>query len=396
MTALCSGGTSSQNPGLGEDIALTTSALAALLNNIPTLWAVPFAAALGLLSYHLSTFCATDPPGYPTFTASDFAALLSLNDFDAFLAAQRKLRDLVDTAVWYQSCHCDTVATPAPPTAPTQPTGMPTINPVAVAPTFPTGTPCQTEHFSGNQASSSGASSFTPIAGGTTVRATFTASVTALTSNQFGFDVAAYDATFVRIATIAIVGITTSGVVGPVTAAIPASAVYLGVFYGPTSTPTPAFTWDALVEVYCGTTPTSGGGPVPTPCQTDPSIQLVLSQILQLLTLVQRNAVPFAYVGGASHTGLTGAGVLTIPSLQGVKITLTTQPTYIGEEFGDPLELFEVGWFAWGTTDGYLGRELISHNPQLSFPAKAEQYTRLGYSLNPGVVATIQELYAET
>ena len=115
-----------------------------------------------------------------------------------------------------------------------------------------------------------------------------------------------------------------------------------------------------------------------------------------MVTLIQRQLAPFAYVGGASHTGLTGAGVLTIPSLQGVKITLTTQPGYVGEEFGDPLELFDVGWFAWGTPDGYLGREFISHNPQLSFPAKSEQYTRFGYSLNPGVVATIQELYAET
>jgi hypothetical protein len=77
-------------------------------------------------------------------------------------------------------------------------------------------------------------------------------------------------------------------------------------------------------------------------------------------------------------------------------VTLTTQPTFIGEEFGDPLEIFDAGWFSWGSTDGFLAREIISHNPQLSFPAKAEQYTRLGYSLSPGVVATIQELYAET
>lgn len=397
MTALCTGGgPSSPNSGLPSDIGLTLGGIATALGLSGNAYLAPFAYVLGNVSYNLVTLCNTDPPGYQSFTDAEMANLFSLNDFSAFLSGQTKLRQNLDTWVWYQNCHCNSGATPGNPTAPSPPAGAPTINPPSVGTPFPTGLPCST--FSSTGSVTTGApdrpGTPQPLNGATYGTVTGTISGATPTSGTYSIAVQYLNPAggFVGVGSIIEIQHTGNALVQG--GAIPTGATQyqvvgsnIGAYVGTNS-------WDCVFNFYCGTTP-GGGGPIPQPCQTDPSVQLLLGQILQLLTLVQRNAVPFAYVGGASHTGLTGAGVLTIPSLLGVKITLTTQPTYIGEEFGDPLELFEVGWFAWGSTDGYLGRELITHNPQISFPAKSEQYTRLGYSLNPGVVATIQELYAE-
>lgn len=153
---------------------------------------------------------------------------------------------------------------------------------------------------------------------------------------------------------------------------------------------------DDLIRVvlmeYCGgSTPTTVVGN----CGPDPSTVALLNQIYGLLQLIQRQAAPFGYVTGASHTGLTTSGELTVADLLGVKITVTTIPGYVGSESGDPDEYFDIGWFAWGSTDGFSAREFITHSPQLSLPADAGLYTRLGYTLHPGVVVTVEELIRE-
>jgi hypothetical protein len=178
---------------------------------------------------------------------------------------------------------------------------------------------------------------------------------------------------------------------------------YTGLDIPPTATDyriyaqanTPAnYQGGASIRWFCS----SGDSPAGGGCCTasDPFTQGQLTAMLNLLTLIQRQTAPFAYVPGASHAGLTGDGTLTIPSCIGVLVTMTTVPSWVGIEIGAPLEYREAGWFSWGNPSGYTAREWISHSPQLSFPAGAAQYTRLGYSLSPGVVATIQELYAET
>ncbi len=154
-------------------------------------------------------------------------------------------------------------------------------------------------------------------------------------------------------------------------------------------------TFFGSVDFYCSNGVNLGGGQQSCCTSTDPFTQGTLNSILQLVTLIQRNTTPFAYIPGASHSGLTGSSVLTIPSCIGVLITLTTVPAWVGVEAGSPTTLFEAGWIAWGNTDGFTAREFISASPQLSLPNEAQQFTRLGYTIAPGVVATIQELYAE-
>ena len=397
MTALCSGGASAANAGLGDQITLTTSALEALLNAVPVRWAVPFAAVLGLVTQHLTTFCTIDPPGYPTFVAQDFVDLLNPLNFAAFTAASRKFRDFVDTVLWYESCHCVSVGTPSPPAAPSAPTGMPTINPGQVGTEFPTGDPCQSITLSGTGTTiiNDGDLNYPKINGATYVTLTLTSAGANPTAGTYGWGLRFWTAAHGFISQGVAFGFSTTGTTTVATAVVPATADNWSIQSLNTGGYNGTQTWTADVNFYCGTTP-GGGGVVPSPCQTDPSIQLLLGQILALVTLIQRNGVPFAYVPGAAHSGLSGLGTLTIPSCIGIQVDLTTVPGWIGEEAGSPPEIFESGWFSWGTPDGFIGREFISHDPQLSFPPKAEQYTRIGYSFAPGVVATITELYAET
>src|SRR3569833_2847306 len=142
MTAICGGGTSSAKSGFGEFVYVAPAAIGALLTNIPTVWAVGLAGFIGSLTFRLATFCTTDPPAVPVFTAQDVADLLNPYNPFTYNTAQSKFQDLVGAYMWYQLCKCDSVATPAAPVPPNEPTGMPSINPPAVAPSYPTGQMC--------------------------------------------------------------------------------------------------------------------------------------------------------------------------------------------------------------------------------------------------------------
>jgi hypothetical protein len=120
-----------------------------------------------------------------------------------------------------------------------------------------------------------------------------------------------------------------------------------------------------------------------------------LSRIESLLTLVQRQAAPFAYVNGASHSGLTGNGHLDVQGLLGAKVELTTVPGRLGIASGDPDTLFDAGFLRWGSSSGAATSQRIDTTPFLSFPGGAGQFTRISYSLAGGVVATITELVRE-
>jgi len=62
----------------------------AMLNNIPTPWAVAFAAYVGLITYDLASFCTTDPPSDPGLTGRDFTDLVNVTN--PFCHSLRKRR----------------------------------------------------------------------------------------------------------------------------------------------------------------------------------------------------------------------------------------------------------------------------------------------------------------
>jgi hypothetical protein len=114
-----------------------------------------------------------------------------------------------------------------------------------------------------------------------------------------------------------------------------------------------------------------------------------------MITLVQRQAVPFAYVPGTVHAGLSGAGELDIFGLIGIKATITTLPDALGRAGTQPTELFDAGFLTFGTTDGFPTSFRLNRTDLLALPPRCSAYTKLDYDLAPGVVVTITELLRE-
>ena len=134
----------------------------------------------------------------------------------------------------------------------------------------------------------------------------------------------------------------------------------------------------------------------PNPCGAlSARAEALLEQIKALVTLIQRQAVPFAYIAGASHTGLSGSGEIDVQGLIGVSITPDSLPSWSGVEVGDPDTLWLDSWINWGNGDGWTPREFLRSSPHVSMPRAAGQFTKLGYSLKPGLTVTITELTRE-
>jgi hypothetical protein len=121
----------------------------------------------------------------------------------------------------------------------------------------------------------------------------------------------------------------------------------------------------------------------------------LLQNIADLVKLIQRQQVPFAYVQGTDHPGLTGKGEISVQGLWGVKITPSNVPPGTGVDIGDPDTLWLDSWINWGNADGWSAREFLRSSPYISTPNFAGQYTKIGYSLEPQLTVDLRELVRE-
>jgi hypothetical protein len=394
---VCGGGTSSAKSGFAQSLYVGPSMIAALLNNIPTIWAIPLAGYIGAITYELSTFCSTDPPPVPTITALDVASILNVYNPVLNVPAAEKFQQLVGAYLWYEVCQCDTVATPAPPTPPAAPTAMPDINPQISPPVA-----AWTHHYSGNLSAGSSFVLFNNTA-------VFPADpLKTLGADQVVLDIVLTVATGAPTNPLVEIDVARgNGVDGYVVhnvdkfgVAIPgsirriqpvdASVNRVTILFGPGGG-SGSLHYEIDVSLTTnGSTPSSGGG-----LAVDPLLQAQIDNILGLVTLIQRQIVPFAYVEGAAHTGLTGDGSISVFGLIGAALELTDVPQNASAVDGDPDTVFGCGWINWGNTDGVTPREFIAATTQLSLPPLAGQFTQLHYSLPPGAELTITELERE-
>lgn len=351
-------------------------------------WAIPF---VSLPELSLNTFCAIDPPALPTFTAAESKALVSFilgPDFDSGLA---KFGDLIQHLAWLELCHCTSGTPSAYPVAPAPPAGTP----VLASPPLVTPAGCQFVPGWAGTLGSGNANNDAFFAAGlnpTSFQGTFIWSSagagphpTQTYSVSFsGPGLPAGTGTRSQAATINV----------PLTMLVPvpagATRIFLSVSCTPGGTDT---TTTSNTLLYCdGAVP---GVPATACCPPDPATELQLQAILRMVTLIQRQAVPFAYLTGTAHAGLTGSGNLEIAGLIGAKVTLTSVPGSLGLAGALPQEVFDAGFLTWGTDDGYPQSERIRHTPYLSMPSRCSAFTDLSYDLHPGVVATITELVRE-
>jgi hypothetical protein len=391
MTVLCGGGSSSIRPGVAAVVAYTSGLIADLLVLVESPWLIPVIPLLSLPNIGTAAFCSTDPPAQPTFTSAEATALLELkvgtSDWNSGVA---KISDLLLNAIWSQLCECTSGATPGPSPAPAPPAGT-VINIYTSQPNF---TPCFELVLT--TASSFPSSGTFTLAGGIVIPVGAT-TLTLKLINTIAVGSGATASVTIEQDNNTTVLHTDTVTATPgqtVTRSFPvvanANKVFLS-YVGAGGTGN-SFITNSVFDIYCG----NSTAPSQTnPCGPDPTTVALLNAIMQLVTLIQRQIVPFSYISGTTHSGLTGTGELNVQGILGVKVLPSSIPNSAGIVVGDPDTLWLDSWINWGNADGWTERQFLTNSPFVSMPRLASQFTKLGYSLRPGLTVDITELVRE-
>lgn len=414
--AICSSGVSAPKPGVAASVVVDSAFVKTLLP-AGLAWLYDFIPYMSALEIgNVATFCAADPPTFTVPTGPQMLTWLlagGANGMGALSSADpvsNFMQQVVQRYIWYQICQCTSVATPAPPAPPAAPAGLPALNPPGLVSTQ--GAPCvsvtSTQPMApGNvvvwdtlripDGFNSGAGVFAtsidatmsvnaagavhpPITFRFTIENTFSATTPDDELQRLFYTVGSGQTLKV---TIPIVSKGVGNVLSP---------SFLDV-WATDSTGTSTDTVTVQVTEWC-----NGVGPNQSTqqcCPTDPSVLAKLDQIMTLVTLVQRQAVPFGYILGAVHPGLSGAGAISINGLLGVKVAVTTLPASYGVAGTSPPEHFDLGFVTFGTPDGFPSAYRLTRNPQIMTPRFCSAYTDLDYDLAPGVIVTITEIKRE-
>lgn len=392
MTALCpGGGTSSPKAGLAEVVAVSSGAIALALQRYGAARLQFLIPLLGLPPIELPAFCSTDPPALPTFTSAEVYSILLVRLDGDYFSGLAKARDLVLRMLWYDLCQCDSGS----PTTFVPPT-LPTNTPDPVLPVGPSVAACISEPISyslllaGNGTDGPGIT-FSPF------------TVTSLVSNQMVTGlISPHTITYtLKLLTppsalttfiTRVFSAATNGMSFVDSVTVPNGFTKSFSTWTLNTNNSPAAVGSGVIDFFCnGQVP----GPTQPCCPPDPATQSSLDLILQMVTLIQRQAVPFAYVPSTVHAGLSGAGTIAIAGLIGVAINVTTIPGPIGREGTSPTEYFDMGFITFGTPDGYPSSYRLERERETLLPARCSAFTVLAYDLHPGVVVTITELVRE-
>lgn len=383
---VCPHGSAANNPALG---AVQMSG--AYLNTIlpgglqwfdSYLWLIP------PFTLDIPTFCGQDPPALPTLDATDILSIMTGGRLGSAILGLTKAVQLMQVYAWYNLCHCLVDATPAPPGGQVAPVGLPILNPPGVDPNV---IPCSTQ-LSAQQAVP--ASTFVnqvntklPL-GALTIALTQKNIVNGATPAPMQWAYAFFDTTGNSLVGVPLLPGVASGVTRTDTISVPTNAdrFNASVNCGAVTQTNLAQT---QMDVSCNASP-------PVPVQPpDPQTNGLLQQILNLVTLLQRQLVPFAYISSTAHAGLTGAGTIAIQGLLGIRIDLTTIPATTPQDGSSPPFVFNAGWVSMEDANGFIDETRAHAQHQVWFSRIASDATLIGYSFAPGVVATITELHRE-
>lgn len=344
---------------------------------------------------NVGTFCASDPPTWTLPTSAELFSYLTGGPIGNALQIQGFIGDVARAYIWYKLCECTSGATPAPPAAPSPPSGLPALNPPSVV-SLPLTTPCDSSSttgvvvFTGTTYSTGGPIWLSRSATSVVFTLKNTLSTGAGCSVNFQLDWTQVYPSFSVLHSDAYTLLVNHSQV--VTLPVwPNSDECVITVTGSTGTGSSTGSWTA--DVYCADqTPGARQSPC---CPPDPVLTARVNQILDMVTLIQRQSVPFGYVSGAAHAGLTGNGSFAVSGLIGCKVDMTTIPSSYGSAVGTPTEHFDLGFVTFATPDGYPSSQRLEHQPTFLMPARCGAYTTLAYTLAAGVVATITELLRE-
>jgi hypothetical protein len=120
-----------------------------------------------------------------------------------------------------------------------------------------------------------------------------------------------------------------------------------------------------------------------------------LAETKELVTLLQRYSLPFAYAPGAVHIGLTGEGEFAVSRLLGFQVQVDQRPDDGLVLPGKPPYFWDMGWMAVSDSSGMLEEKRITRQQQTWLPTACQDALTFSYSLNPGVTVSVRELAPE-
>ncbi len=120
-----------------------------------------------------------------------------------------------------------------------------------------------------------------------------------------------------------------------------------------------------------------------------------LQTVTDLVTLLQRYGLPFAYAPGAIHSPLTGTGQFAVSRLVGLDVQVDQLPNAPIVLPGNPVYLYDVGWMAISDASGMLEEKRITRQQQVWQPSHMQEATLFSYQLNANVSLSVRELAPE-
>lgn len=396
MTVVCGPGNSHRKTGAPASLFYSVAGLVAFFADIPYLWLATIAGYLGSVAYDIDQICSDDPPDEPTILTSDwFLAIGQGGDREAHNDAILKFDQLIRHWLWYQNCECVSGGTSGPAAPQSQPTDWPESDPNGRG--LGT-TPCATFGPESRGVASSGGFAVGALAFAPLVVTSITADVENAISTGAGATAQIRFEYQNQFSTGTVVGPRYDYALAPTTAKHTVNVPYVNGYShlelyinGTAGTGTGIAT--VTFYFWCNGDNPDGSGPAE--CCSDPHLSLQVQEILDLVTLLQRYVAPFALIDGEHHV-VFDQGEFDIGRCVGVRVESgSSLPSAIGIEDSHPDELFDLGRISWGDDSGFRHSQRITTLPFESTPFQASRFTKLGFSLAPGVTVDIIELQAE-
>lgn len=415
---VCSTGISQPRSGTPTSIVVDTAYIQSILP-AGLAWLYPYLPFMhGLQIGDIPTFCSVDPPTWSVPTGAEIYGFITGGPLGYVQTVSQFMQDITRAYLWYNICECASVATPAPPSTPAAPTDLPSINPAGTVSTPAASCGSQSwtvlidhavhiskainvDTYFGYTGGPSESGLTTPVQpGAISVQATiYFAPPSPVSTDTIPFYAAKINfwngITFISSQNL----LDLSGEDGtvPCTIQTPITRLPGGTTHFELVATVPtgmSINTTGTVNWFCGSGNNVGGQTLGCCTSTDPVTIATLNQIVQMLTLLQRQTAPFAYVPGPVHSGLTGTGSFAVQGILGLHVSSTVAAS-TRLIVGTPDVHLELGRINLGTSDAFIDRTAIVVGEQLVIPAAAGIYTVVGYTLEPGVTIEVTELIRE-
>lgn len=401
MTAVCNGAASTTKPGVPAGVVVDQQFVQSLLP--PALaFLYPYLPYMhGLQIGDTTAFCAADPPTFSLPTPAQFLDFLAAGNLSNLSLVNTFLQNITKAYLWQSLCKCVDNSVPNAVVPPANPGNLPALNPSPYV-ALPPGVNCFQQHNLSpfvlpiNQGAVSDnipLYQYAPTAVRLTASTVTTVNPGRTCAVQWKFT----DETFVtNIKTYCqAMGVnSTFSQVVPVPAG--STELSVSIIDDPTcgnaasvGSGTTTLTFNS--ELFCGQPP----GAQHACCPPDPLLDGKINAILALLTTVQRYKLPFAYINGPTHSGVSGTGATVISRLIGVLLTVTAQPATKRTSLGNPSYIYDLGWVSVSDADGMIEEKRLTRTNLLWFPQLGELATSFNYFLQSGVTINWTELQPE-